>query len=348
MELVTAPAPFTPKPSVLDRVLGRLFPTDQFGNLLGPTEKRDLERQGLLGLGAGILSQSGPGTNALSALGRAYTALPFADMANRALAIKAYKDRDAEQQAIAQVKAKPRTGTPYEQLSALTTELSQLPGTEHIVGPLSSILDAMKEPAQHPRAMHVVTLRDGIYLVSDDGSKVRIGPAPVAQGTLGSVMGQETRAAARNALAALNQADAILKRDSNADILPPEVSLARGAQHIPVIGTMLSGAMEPAAQAAMTPAQKQFQQAMDQFLHNYSALLPRGGRSVAILQNLRSSFTPGPGQNEPEVRAAFVKARDDLRRTLTDLAAGNVSGSLPGADQIPDSGDEARYPENPY
>ena len=151
-----------------------------------------------------------------------------------------------------------------------------------------------------------------------------------------SVQGQETQAAARNALAALDQADAALAKDPNADIYPTTSAIAEGAGNIPVVGGMLKGAMGPLAQSQLRPTQQQYQQAMDQFLHNYSALLPKGGRSVAILQNLRNSFTPRAGQESVPVRQAFREARANLRKQLQALANGHEVGDLPtGSTEAP-------------
>lgn len=150
-----------------------------------------------------------------------------------------------------------------------------------------------------------------------------------------SVQGQETRAAAKNALAALDQADAALKLDPNADIYPTGAAIAEGAGNVPIIGGLLKGATGPLGQAQLRPTQQQYQQAMDQFLHNYSALLPKGGRSVAILQNLRNSFTPRAGQESVPVRQAFRQARGNLRKQLEALANGQDAGELPGATPAP-------------
>lgn len=168
------PPPYLPKPSILDRILGRLIPTDQYGGLLDPTQQKSLQRQGLLQLGTGMLAQPG---SALGAFGKAYQGLDIPGMADHALKLQAYRTQIGEKQAVAAAKAKPRTGTPYEQLQALVTDLAGMAGTEPITGPLSSILDALK---QNPRsgATHVVPLNDGIYLVRDDGTKIRVGPAP--------------------------------------------------------------------------------------------------------------------------------------------------------------------------
>ncbi len=167
--------------------------------------------------------------------------------------------------------------------------------------------------------------------VTDTGKNV--GQSQTAGGQ-GGVTAQETRAAARNALAALDQADAALKDDPQADIYPATAALAEGAGHLPIVGTALQGLTGPAAQRALRPTQQKFQQGMDQFLHNYSALLPKGGRSTTILMNLRHSFAPQAGQDSPDVRGAFARARAGLRQQLEALAAGRDPGLLPQGEMV--------------
>lgn len=178
----------------------------------------------------------------------------------------------------------------------------------------------------------------GEVMYGEPGGKVTDTGKNVGQsqsmGGQGGVMAQETRAAARNALAALDQADAALKDDPNADIYPTGAAIAEGAGNVPVVGGLLKGAMGPLGQAQLRPSQQKYQQAMDQFLHNYSALLPKGGRSVSILQNLRNSFTPRAGQESADVRGGFARARAGLRQQLEALAAGNDPGLLPQGEMV--------------
>jgi len=266
-------------------------------------------------------------------------------MAQQAIQLRAYQQQQQERHALTTVAAKhpAKPGeTPeqtYDRIAGMVSDLAGMEGSEALIGKLATVLSALRPRMDRNDWMIQAGVgADGkpeLYRINRLTGEVRTtGLGKVATGnTLGSVAAQETRAAAKNALAALDNADRILGQDANADIMPVAAAAARGAERIPFIGSALSGLTEPIAQHAMTNSQKLYQQAMDQFLHNYGALLPRGGRSVQILRNLRASFTPPPGATDKEVRAGFARARADLRRTLQELAAGNVpAGGLPGLD----------------
>lgn len=343
-------APYTPKPSILDRVLSRLIPTDQYGSLLDPTQQRAIQRQSLIGLGTGILAQSGPGSGPLQAFGKAYQGLDIPGMADQALKLQAYRSQLGQQQAIAQAASahQPAPGASrldrYNAFVDLAAQIATIPGGAAIAEKMAPLIQAMKPDKPTAAKWSFQTIMENgepvLYRINEDtGTKYRVGLGKPS-GVQGGVMAQETKAAARNALAALNQADALLARDPEADVLPVAASVARGAERVPIIGGMLSGAMDPIAQHSMRPTQQQFQQAMDQFLHNYSALLPRGGRSVQILKNLRNSFAPAAGQTDAEVRKGFATARAHLRQTLEALAAGREpTGPLPGTELAPTVGE---------
>src|SRR6266550_125281 len=98
------------QPSILDRVVGRLFPTAQYTGLLDPDAQRGIQQQGLLGLGAGLLQAGAPHPYQMGTLGNIGAALQqnqmsFPQMANQALQIQAYRSQLAQQQAVAQVAA---------------------------------------------------------------------------------------------------------------------------------------------------------------------------------------------------------------------------------------------------
>lgn len=331
-----APAPIA-KPTILDRLLGRLFPTAQYTGLLDPASQQGLQHQARQQLAANLLVAGGrspQNRGTLANIGAAIGGVDTNALADRALALQAARNQQATARRISQVAASTRDiKDPYQRVAAMVSELAGEPGTEDLVGKLSNVLAQLKpEKPVRPRYAWKQVVENGqpiIYRINEDdpSDRIRIGVAPATgMGSQNSIMAQETRAAAKNALAALNQADRVLARDPDADILPIAASIARGAERVPVVGSALSGLAEPIAQHQMSKTQKEFQQAMDQFLHNYSALLPRGGRSVQILRNLRASFAPSAGQNEKEVRAAFTRARADLRRTLEGLASGKDSG----------------------
>lgn len=336
---MTAPAPYTPKPSILDRVLGKLFPTDQYGGLLDAQARQGIQHQGLLNLGMGMLADTGAGSGLFPSLGKSFQGIDVNAIADHAVKLKAYQTQLQQQTALQQAKdaIKPEPNeSAYDYLGRVAKATGGMAGSPE---KLSSLLDALKPPqgaAIRPRWSFQTVMENGqpvLYRINDDtGTKYRVGLGKPS-GAQGGVTAQETKAAARNALVALDEADRLLARDPEADIVPVATSVARGAERIPIIGGMLSGAMDPIAQQAMRPTQQQFQRAIDQVLHNYSALLPRGGRSVQILKNLRNSFAPSAGQTDAEVRKGFATARAHLRQTLEALAEGREpTGPLPGTD----------------
>ena len=337
------------KPSIVQRVIAGLFPTAQYSGLLGDQDLAGLRGQAIQRLGLGLLAGSGPHpqgtTNFGQILGGALQGVDIPGMANQALQLQQYRQQVADQQKIAGVAAnhpaKPGE-TPdetYARIAGMVSDLAGQPGTEDLIGKLSNVLAQLRPRAEQRTRYAFKTIhengQDWIYRINTDDptDRLKIGlasprPEPGAAAAVGTVA-QETRAAAQNALASLNDADRALASDPNADIMPTSAAIAQGAGNIPIVGGVLKGAMGPIAQSQMSPSQKAYQQAMDQFLHNYASLLPKGGRSVAILQNLRQSFTPSPGQTEPEVRAAFARARQHLRETLTALAEGKSPDFTP-------------------
>ena len=341
-----APPPFVKKPSIVDRVAARLFPEDQYAGLLD--NGTGLQREALTRLGLGLLSQSGPhpqgtGPNLGQAIAGAYQGVNFPEMAQQAVQLQQYrKQTQALTSAAANHPAKPGE-TPdetYARIAGMVSDLAGQPGTEDLIGKLSNVLAQLRPRAEQRTRYAFKTIhengQDWIYRINTDDptDRMKIGlasprPEPGAAAAVGTTA-QETRAAAQNALASLNDADAALGENNANDIMPTAASVARGVESIPGVGGMLRGAMEPIAQHAMTPGQQKYQQAMDQFLHNYASLLPKGGRSIAILQNLRQSFTPGPGQTSAEVRQAFANARAHLRHSLEALARGESPDYLPG------------------
>lgn len=332
------PTPYQPKPSIVDRVAARLFPTGAYQGILDPSQTQQLGRQGLFNVGLNLLQAGGRqpmqhGT--LANIGAAIQGTNFPEMAAQAIAAQNYRAKQQQTAAIRQTVTAnaPQAGDApdaiYQKLATMIGQLAGLPGAEDLIGKLAPALKDLKPTAPDRARWSFQTIQENgepvLYRINEDtGVKYRIGLGRPAAGAAGGVTAMETRAAAQNALAALNQADAVLQRDPNADILPTGAALARGAKaHGGIIG-LLGGAAEPLAQQAMSATQQEFQQAMDQFLHNYASVLPRGGRSVAILQNLRNSFAPTAGQTEPQVRAAFAAARANLRATLEALANGQT------------------------
>jgi hypothetical protein len=179
------------QPSIVDRVLGRLFPAGQYAGLLDPTAQRGLQRQGLLSLGSSLLQAGGPQAyqgGTLANIGGALqqSQMNFPLMAHQALQIQAYKGQQQEQQAIADV-AKEYPITPgmsredmYTRASAILQRLLTIPGAARLAEQMAPAVAAMK-PATPDRARwSFQTVMEGgepvLYRVNEDtGVKYRVG-----------------------------------------------------------------------------------------------------------------------------------------------------------------------------
>lgn len=140
-----APVPFERKPSILDR----LIPVDPGGELLTPVERAQIQRQGLLQLGMGVLGQQGVGP--LQALGRAYGGLDLEGMVAGALKQKAYaaaRQQEADTKArIAAVLAQARAiQDPRERQGFIAQNLQGVPGAEKLVEEATRLLSEYKRP----------------------------------------------------------------------------------------------------------------------------------------------------------------------------------------------------------
>ncbi len=105
MTMPLAPPPYARKPSIVDRVLSRLFPTAAYTGLLDPEQQQGLQRQGLLNVGLNLLQAGGPSAQqrgTLANLGASIQGVNFPEMAQQALQMQAYRQQQAGQQAIAQ------------------------------------------------------------------------------------------------------------------------------------------------------------------------------------------------------------------------------------------------------
>src|SRR6266513_410163 len=92
-----APAPYAPKPSIVDRVLGRLFPTPSG---LDPAAAHQLQRQGLLQVGTSLMRSGGAAPyqrGTLANIGGAIGGVDLSGMVNNALAVQAYQKQQADQ-----------------------------------------------------------------------------------------------------------------------------------------------------------------------------------------------------------------------------------------------------------
>lgn len=162
-----APPP-TQKPSILDRLLGRLFPTAQYTGLLDPASQQGLQQQTRRQLAANLLVAGGrspQNRGTLANIGAAIGGVDTNALADRALALQAYRQKQAIDQAITSAASQPGTGSAYEQISNLVPRLTALgPEGIRVAAQLAQVADALKPAAgrapQEP--MRVADVRDNV------------------------------------------------------------------------------------------------------------------------------------------------------------------------------------------
>lgn len=146
-----APAPYARKPSIVDRVLGRLFPTAQYTGLLDPEQQHGLQRQGLLNVGLNLLQAGGPQAmqrGTLANIGSSIQGVNFPELAQHAIQVDAYRRQLGQQQAVSDAVARhpakageDRQGA-YDRLSAIAVEVAGI--SPELAAKFAPILDALK------------------------------------------------------------------------------------------------------------------------------------------------------------------------------------------------------------
>jgi hypothetical protein len=159
------PMPYQPKASIVDRVLGRLFPTAGYEGLLAPADMRGLQQQGLLNIGSSLLRAGGPQPvqqGFLANLGGALqqSRMDFPAMATQALQLQAYQSQVVKQRAIAQVAAQhpAQPGeTPqqrYDRQVAILNDILAIPGATADAENYAKVVAATKpEKAGEPQKL---------------------------------------------------------------------------------------------------------------------------------------------------------------------------------------------------
>lgn len=155
------------KPSILDRLLGRLFPTAQYTGLLDPASQQGLQQQATRQLAANLLvagGRSAQNRGTLANIGAAIGGVDTNALADRALALQAVRRKQASDEAIRGVTSELGAGSAYEQISSLLPKLTAL-GPEGIkaAAALSSVADALKPQGRASREpMRIADVRDNV------------------------------------------------------------------------------------------------------------------------------------------------------------------------------------------
>jgi len=144
------PLPYARKPSIVDRVLGRLFPTAQYAGLLDPEQQQGLQRQGLLNVGLNLLQAGGRSAHqqgTLANIGAAIQGVNFPEMAQQALALQTLRQQKQETQQVTDLQQQSaKIDDPAERIRALLADVATLPGGRELIGPLSNALAQLNQP----------------------------------------------------------------------------------------------------------------------------------------------------------------------------------------------------------
>src|SRR5438445_6231374 len=108
---MTAPYPYQPKPSIVDRVAARLFPAGGYQGLLAPEDVQGLQHQGLMQIGLNLVNASGSAPYQRGLLPNLAASiqgaqLNYPQMAQQALQLQAYKGQQQEQALLAAAAAR--------------------------------------------------------------------------------------------------------------------------------------------------------------------------------------------------------------------------------------------------
>jgi hypothetical protein len=362
---VSVPYPYARKPSIVDRVAARLFPTDQYGGLLDPETQAGLSRQGLLSLGMGLLRGSGVSGNqgTLANIGSAYQGVNFPEMAQQALQIQQYRQQVADQQKIAGVAAnhpaKPGE-TPdetYARIAGMVSDLAGQPGTEDLIGKLSNVLAQLRPRAAARQRLipRIVKDEHGVphigFYDPETGAHISTSQEqayvpPVSPNvTLGAVQEREKASAAL----AAQDANTIINRLEDAD---PNIA-ARVAQKAAAHRSLLAALarrvagisdeeasyqIESQIEQSMTPQELEYYTAAKQYL---GGILPGlSGKTVTAREFMMQApafFSMGGAS--PSVSANRRAARE--RRIRSFVAEAGRAGAR--VTQTPPPADEENY-----
>lgn len=146
---VAPPAAFQPKPSILDRVMARLFPATQ---MLSPDIAPQVGAQARTQLAANLLYAGGASPQqrgTLSNIGAAIGGVDVDTLMKNALALQQYKQQQQTSQAIGQVLANaPTGGTAHDRFVWLSDALAKLgvPDALTVAEKLAPLITATKPP----------------------------------------------------------------------------------------------------------------------------------------------------------------------------------------------------------
>ena len=162
---------------------------------------------------------------------------------------------------------------------------------------------------------------------------IRTGVATYHPEKTPSALDEKIRLGASNAAEAIQQAVALVGRDSTANVLPLQSEVAGSAAESKIADYIpgLKGAAGYLRRRGMTDTQNQFQNLLNVVAHNSVGLLPGSRQSIVLFQNLRDSYATQAG-DPPGLRAQKLAKLQELGQRLARLARGEdvTLSDLPG------------------
>ena len=139
------------------------------------------------------------------------------------------------------------------------------------------------------------------------------GPTPIPGAGRINVQLQETEGAINMADKAVTEMEGLFQRSRSA-AQPPNL-LQQGAAGL--AGKIMGPGMGNAVmQSTLRPEQAQFQGAASAFMHTASSTLPKGGRSMGLLQSMMSAYQAASGQSDPALWGTFLQRAREYVNTL--------------------------------
>lgn len=309
-----APPPYARKPSIVDRVLGRFFPTAQYTGLLDPEAQQGLRQQGLLNLGANLLQAGGASPDqrgTLANIGSSIQGVNFPQMAEHAVQLQAYRQEQAAKQAVGQIVAR-HPATPgedrqgaYDRLTAIASEVAGV--SPELGARFAPLLQALKpdRPAAGRNLMQVEGVdyrpgsptfgKSGHWLVdAETGNRVRFEQGPAATAAKIPPKQRENAEFGTAAMAAWRDVDRIRTQNPGVEVevgkiltSPAFVQAVPGFRHA-------SDAVLAIQKAGGSAAAQNYMRAKWPFLDNIiRTRIPGGRMNGQYLAQVAQEFMPG-------------------------------------------------------
>lgn len=347
------PAPYAPKPSIVDRVAARLFPTGAYQGLLDPQAQQGLQRQGLMNLSTNLLQAGGAAPyqrGTLANIGASLQGVNFPEMAQQALQLQNYRSQQQDQQLIAAAGARhpaqpgENRSQAYDRITAILSDIISIPGGDAIAAKLAPVLAALKpdklsEPQQirdivDTRLGSPTIGQSGTFLIPFPGApretwsfikgEPKVGAAAKPNAAL--LTGNESRAAATRLLTAEADGQGIEQASPGA-AQPSTWAAFLGGLTAKVAGEHAGTGVTQALRGSVT---NQYQAAAGRWVDAYMQLLPKSRQgSTALRQQIQRTYWGQEGDDPGNVQAK-AQARKAATAALARAVATGTPPPLPG------------------